>query len=77
VSAAASAWSARIDRFTEFVGLDVTKMYPPPGIPRDQQLIDNWTSEYFLTAAEKCFKGRPPVRPDDAAKHGRDALCEG
>ena len=47
---------ARMDRFKEFVGLDVQKMYPPAGIPRDQALIDNWTWEYFLTAAEKCFK---------------------
>ena len=51
---------ARIDRFKEYVGLDVTEMYPPPGIERNQRLIDNWTWEYFLTAAEKCFKAGYP-----------------
>ena len=35
-------------------------MYPPPGIERNQRLIDNWTWEYFLTAAEKCFKAGYP-----------------
>jgi ABC-type glycerol-3-phosphate transport system substrate-binding protein len=51
---------ARIDRFKEYVGLDVTKMYPGPGVERDQKLIDNWTWEFFLTAAEKCFKAGFP-----------------
>src|SRR5262249_24162159 len=51
---------ARIDRFKEYVGLDVTEMYPPPGRERNQGLIDNWTWEYFLTAAEKCSKAGYP-----------------
>jgi hypothetical protein len=51
---------APIDRFKEYVGLDVTEMYPPPGIERNQRLIDNWTWECFLTAAEKCFKAGYP-----------------
>jgi hypothetical protein len=51
---------ARIDRFKEYVGLDVQKMYPGPGVPRDQQLVDAWTWDYFLTAAEKCFKAGYP-----------------
>ena len=51
---------ARIDLFKKYVGLDVTKMYSPPGIPRDQELIDAWTWDNFLAAAEKCFKGGNP-----------------
>jgi ABC-type glycerol-3-phosphate transport system substrate-binding protein len=51
---------ARIDLFKQYVGLDVTKMYSPPGVERDQQLIDNWTWDYFLAAAEKCSKGGYP-----------------
>ena len=50
---------ARIDLMKQFVGLDVTKMYPA-GAPPDQQLADNWTWDFFLTAAEKCFKGGYP-----------------
>ncbi len=50
---------ARIDLMKQFVGLDVTKMYPA-GAPPDQQLADNWTWDFFLTAAEKCFKAGYP-----------------
>jgi len=45
---------ARIDLFKQFVGLDVQKMYPVG--PPDKELTDAWNLEYFLTAAEKCFK---------------------
>jgi ABC-type glycerol-3-phosphate transport system substrate-binding protein len=51
---------ARIDRFKQYAGLDVTKMYPGPGIPRDQEMIDNWTWENFLGVADKCFKAGHP-----------------
>ncbi len=50
---------ARIDLMRQFVGLDVTKMYPA-GAPPDQQLADDWTWDFFLIAAEKCFKGGYP-----------------
>jgi len=50
---------ARIDLMKQFTGLDVTKMYPA-GAPSDQQLADNWTWEFFLTAAEQCFNGGYP-----------------
>src|SRR5207249_3401581 len=50
---------ARIDLFKEYVGLDLTKMYPA-GAPADQELSDKWTWEAFLTAAEKCFKAGYP-----------------
>ena len=49
---------ARIDLFKQFVGLDVQKMYPVG--PPDKELTDAWTWEYFLTAAENCFKGGYP-----------------
>jgi len=49
---------ARIDRFKEYVGLDVQKMYPVG--PPDTELTETWTWEYFLTAAEKCSKAGYP-----------------
>jgi ABC-type glycerol-3-phosphate transport system substrate-binding protein len=48
----------RIDLFKEFVGLDITKMYPVG--PPDKELADKWTWDTFLTAAEKCHKGGYP-----------------
>ena len=45
---------ARIDYFKEHVGLDVQKMYPVG--PADQELVDAWDWDHFITAAEKCFK---------------------
>ncbi len=50
---------ARIDLFKEFVGLDITKMYPA-GAPPDKELSEKWTWDTFLTAAEKCQKGGYP-----------------
>jgi ABC-type glycerol-3-phosphate transport system substrate-binding protein len=49
----------RIDMFKEYVGLDVTKMYPAGAEP-DKELADNWTYDAFLTAAEKCHKAGYP-----------------
>ena len=46
----------RIDYFKQFVGLDLTKMYPA-GAPPDKELADKWTWENFLLAAEKCHTG--------------------
>jgi ABC-type glycerol-3-phosphate transport system substrate-binding protein len=50
---------SRIDLFKEYVGLDLTKMYPPGAAP-DKAFADNWTWDFFLAAAEKCFKGGYP-----------------
>jgi ABC-type glycerol-3-phosphate transport system substrate-binding protein len=50
---------ARIDLMKQLVGLDITKMYPA-GTPPDPQLADNWTWDFFLTAAEKCHEGGYP-----------------
>jgi ABC-type glycerol-3-phosphate transport system substrate-binding protein len=46
---------ARIDYLKQFVGLDVTRMYPV-GAPPDDALADAWTWDGFLVAAEKCAK---------------------
>ena len=50
---------ARIDHFKQFVGLDVTGMYPA-GAPPDEKLADTWTWDLFLVAAEKCAKAGYP-----------------
>src|ERR1700756_4893407 len=49
----------RIDLFKQYVGLDLTKMYPA-GAPPDKELTDSWTWDFFLAAAEKCFKAGYP-----------------
>jgi ABC-type glycerol-3-phosphate transport system substrate-binding protein len=57
----------RIDLLKEHAGLDVVKMYPASGSP-DQELVNNWTWDTFLTAAEKCHKaGFPFGEPMSAA----------
>ncbi len=50
---------ARIDLFKQYVGLDITKMYPPEA-PPDKTLTDQWTWDTFLVAAEKCFTAGYP-----------------
>ena len=50
---------ARIDLMKQFVGLDVTKMYPA-GEPPDKELEAAWTWDFFSEAAEKCHKGGYP-----------------
>jgi ABC-type glycerol-3-phosphate transport system substrate-binding protein len=46
---------ARIDLFKEYLGVDLTEMYPASK-PANDQLANKWTWDFFLTAAEKCFK---------------------
>jgi hypothetical protein len=43
----------RIDYLRQFVGFDVTRMYPA-GAPPDTALTDAWTWDGFLVAAQKC-----------------------
>ena len=50
---------ARIDLMKQYVGLDMTKMYPA-GAPPDKELQDSWTWEFFTQAAEKCPKAGYP-----------------
>src|ERR1700730_9134179 len=49
----------RLDIFKEAVGLDLTQMYPAGGTG-NKELTDRWTWDFFLTAAEKCFKAGHP-----------------
>jgi ABC-type glycerol-3-phosphate transport system substrate-binding protein len=49
----------RIDLLKQLVGLDVTQMYPA-GVPPNKELADKWTWDFFLSAAEKSFKGGYP-----------------
>ena len=52
---------ARIDMFKQYVSLDLQKMYPgPDGGKPDTELVDKWTWDYFITAAEKCSKAGHP-----------------
>jgi hypothetical protein len=48
---------ARIGLMKEFVGLDVTKMYPA-GEPPDKELEAAWTWDFFSQAAAKSHKRR-------------------
>ena len=50
---------ARIDHFNQFVGLDLTKMYPAGARP-DRVLAEAWTWDGFLAAAEKCARAGYP-----------------
>jgi ABC-type glycerol-3-phosphate transport system substrate-binding protein len=50
---------ARIDLFKQHVGLDLQQMYPAGASP-NKELTDKWTWDFFLTAAEKCFKAGYP-----------------
>jgi ABC-type glycerol-3-phosphate transport system substrate-binding protein len=45
---------ARISMLKEYAGLDVTKMYAPPGGQSDKKLQDEWTWDKFVEVAEKC-----------------------
>jgi hypothetical protein len=49
----------RIDLLKQYAGLDVTQMYPAEK-PPNKELTDKWTLDFFLEAAEKCFKGGFP-----------------
>jgi len=49
----------RIDLIKQHVGLDVTQMYPSGSQP-NKELADKWTWDFFLQAAEKCFKAGSP-----------------
>jgi ABC-type glycerol-3-phosphate transport system substrate-binding protein len=49
----------RIDLFKQHVGIDLQQMYPAGGQP-NKELADKWTWDFFLQAAEKCFKAGYP-----------------
>lgn len=51
---------ARISMLKEYAGLDVTKMYAPPGGRSDKKLQAEWAWEKFVQIAEKCAaRGHP------------------
>jgi hypothetical protein len=50
----------RLDIFKDAVGLDLAAMYPPKGADPNKELTDKWTWDFFLEAAEKCFKAGHP-----------------
>jgi len=50
----------RIDVFKDAVGLDLTQMYPAQGGTPNKELTDKWTWDFFVEAAEKCFKAGQP-----------------
>jgi ABC-type glycerol-3-phosphate transport system substrate-binding protein len=50
---------ARIDLMKQFAGIDITQMYPADA-PANKELADTWTWDFFLQAAEQCFKGGYP-----------------
>ena len=43
---------SRLDLYREHAGVDLPAMFPPGG-ERNKELVDTWTYESFLTAAEK------------------------
>jgi hypothetical protein len=57
---------ARIDYFKQFVGFDITRMYPV-GAPPDKALTDAWTWDGFLGRCAKMRRSGSSVR--DAAQH--------
>jgi ABC-type glycerol-3-phosphate transport system substrate-binding protein len=49
----------RIDLLKQHAGLDPTQMYPAGGQP-NKELVDRWTWDFFLDAAQKCAKAGHP-----------------
>jgi ABC-type glycerol-3-phosphate transport system substrate-binding protein len=47
---------ARLDYMKDLAGVDVQKMYAPPGMQSDMELRNRWTWDTFVEAAEKCAK---------------------
>jgi hypothetical protein len=52
---------SRIDLFKQHAGIDLVKMFPADESQRDKALVDSWTWDLYLTAAEKLFKAGFPV----------------
>lgn len=48
---------SRIDLMKELAGIDVQAMYPAGAEPK----ADNWTTDAFVVAAEKCHAGGHPI----------------
>jgi ABC-type glycerol-3-phosphate transport system substrate-binding protein len=52
---------SRIDLYKQHAGIDLVKMFPTDESQRDKALVDSWTWDLYLTAAEKLFKAGFPV----------------
>jgi ABC-type glycerol-3-phosphate transport system substrate-binding protein len=52
---------SRLDLFKEHAGIDLVKMFPTDESQRDKALVDSWTWDTYLAAAEKLFKAGFPV----------------
>ena len=52
---------SRLDLYKQHCGLDLTKIFPPPGGTRDQALVDTWTWDLYLETATKLNKAGFPV----------------
>ena len=50
---------SRFDLFNEFVGIDLKEMFPASE-NRNAELINNWTYDTFLVAAEKLYNAGKP-----------------
>jgi len=52
---------SRLDLYKQYCNLDLQKIFPGPGTPRDQALVDSWTWDLYLKTAEQLAKGGYPV----------------
>jgi len=52
--------ASRIDLYKQHAGIDLVQMFPASG-QRDQKLVDSWTYDAYLAAAEKLFKAGFPI----------------
>ncbi len=52
---------SRLDLYKQHCDLDLTKIFPGPGTPRDQALVDTWTWDLYLKTAEPLFKAGFPI----------------
>ncbi len=53
--------ASRIDLYKQYCGIDLTKMFPVGGQPRDQAALDSWNYDLYLKTAEQLFKAGHPV----------------
>ncbi len=53
--------ASRIDLYKQYSGVDLTKIFPAHGQPRDQKLIASWDYDLYLSCAEKLHKAGFPI----------------
>ena len=52
---------SRLDLYKKYCNLDLQKIFPGPGEPRDKALMETWNWDLYLKTAEQLFKGGYPV----------------